>query len=66
MDVRDIYAASNVVLSLSRKSESFGRTALEALFMGVPMLGYDHDGVGEILGELFPQGGLCHWAISRH
>ena len=56
MDVRDIYAASNVVLSLSRKPESFGRTVLEALYMGVPVLGYDHGGVGEILGELFPQG----------
>lgn len=56
MDVRDIYAASNVVLSLSRKPESFGRTVLEALYMGVPVLGYDHGGVGEILGELFPLG----------
>ena len=56
MDMRDIYAASNVVLSLSRKPESFGRTVLEALYLGVPVLGYDHGGVGEVLGELFPQG----------
>ncbi len=56
MDVRDIYAASNVVLSLSGKPESFGRTVLEALHMGVPVLGYDHGGVGEILADLFPQG----------
>ncbi|MCG8426827.1 MAG: glycosyltransferase family 4 protein [Chromatiales bacterium] len=55
-DVRDIYAVSDVVLSLSTKQESFGRTVLEALSLGRPVVGYDHGGVGEILGELFPQG----------
>ncbi len=56
MDMRDIYAASNIVLSLSRKPESFGRTVLEALYLGVPVLGYDHGGVGEVLAKLFPLG----------
>lgn len=56
MDVRDIYAVSNIVLSLSRKPESFGRTVLEALNLGVPVLGYDHGGVGEVLAKLFPSG----------
>lgn len=55
-DMREIMAASDLVLSLSTKPESFGRTVLEALSMGVPVVGYDHGGVGEQLGLLFPQG----------
>ncbi|QBQ54347.1 glycosyltransferase family 4 protein [Nitrosococcus wardiae] len=55
-DLREIYAISDVVMSLSRKPESFGRTVLEALSLGVPVVGYDHGGVGEILGDLFPEG----------
>jgi glycosyltransferase involved in cell wall biosynthesis len=55
-DVRDIYAASDIVYSLSAKPESFGRTVLEALSVGTPVIGYYHGGVGEILAELFPQG----------
>jgi glycosyltransferase involved in cell wall biosynthesis len=55
-DVREIYAISDLIMSLSRKPESFGRTVLEALSLGVPVIGYDHGGVGEILMNLFPQG----------
>ena len=55
-DIRDIYSVSNVVLSLSTKPESFGRTVLEALSLGVPVLAYDHGGVHEILSYLFPEG----------
>ncbi len=55
-DIRDVYSASNLILSLSAKPESFGRTVLEPLCLGVPTIGYDHGGVGEILAALFPQG----------
>lgn len=55
-DMRDIYAVSDIVLSLSNKPESFGRTVLEPLSMGVPTIGYDHGGVGEILARLYPPG----------
>jgi glycosyltransferase involved in cell wall biosynthesis len=55
-DLREILAVSNLVLSLSGKPESFGRTVLEALSLGTPVIGYDHGGVGEILGEIFPEG----------
>jgi glycosyltransferase involved in cell wall biosynthesis len=55
-DMRDVYASSNLVLSLSSHPESFGRTVCEALSMGVPVLGYDHGGVGEILRSAFPEG----------
>lgn len=55
-DIREVYAISNLVLSLSTKPESFGRTVVEALNMGVPVLGYDHGGVGEVLSALYPEG----------
>lgn len=57
-DIRDIYAVSDAVLSLSTKPESFGRTVIEALSVGTPVVGYDHGGVGEMLSVYFPEG-LC-------
>jgi glycosyltransferase involved in cell wall biosynthesis len=47
---------SNLVFSLSRKPESFGRTVCEALSLGVPVVGYDHGGVGESLARVYPHG----------
>ena len=55
-DMPDIYASSGLVLSLSSHPESFGRTVVEALSMGVPVLGYDHGCVGEVLAGSFPEG----------
>lgn len=55
-DMREIYAISSLVLSLSAKPESFGRTALEALSLGTPVVGYAQGGVGEILTRLYPAG----------
>ncbi|ANG61214.1 glycosyl transferase [Marinobacterium aestuarii] len=57
-DIRDIYALSDLVLSLSTKPESFGRTVAEALSLGVPVAGYAHGGVGEILAALYPAGAV--------
>lgn len=55
-DIREIYTASRIVFSLSTQPESFGRSVLEALAIGTPVVGFDHGGVGEILGELYPSG----------
>lgn len=55
-DVRDIYAVSALILQLSNKPESFGRTVIEALSLCRPVLGYAHGGVGELLAELYPAG----------
>jgi len=55
-DVREILAVSDVVLSLSRQPEAFGRTVNEALALGVPVAGYAHGGVGEQLERHFPAG----------
>ena len=55
-DIRDVYATSALVLQLSNKPESFGRTVIEALSLCRPVLGYAHGGVGELLAELYPAG----------
>jgi glycosyltransferase involved in cell wall biosynthesis len=55
-DVRDIFAESALVLQLSNKPESFGRTVVEALALCRPVAGYAHGGVGELLAELYPAG----------
>lgn len=55
-DLRDIMAVSDIILSLSTQPESFGRTVLEALSLGKPVIGYDHGGVGEQLAALLPDG----------
>ena len=55
-DLKEIMSISGCVLSLSSHPESFGRTVLEALSLGIPVAGYDHGGVGEILETLFPPG----------
>ena len=52
------YAASDLVLQLSRKPESFGRTVIEALSVGRPVAGWAHGGVGELLEQLQPQGAV--------
>jgi glycosyltransferase involved in cell wall biosynthesis len=55
-DLREILAISTLVLSLTTQPESFGRTTLEALGLGIPVAGYDHGGVGEQLDLLYPAG----------
>jgi glycosyltransferase involved in cell wall biosynthesis len=54
--VRDVFAVSDLVLQLSNKPESFGRTVIEALSLCRPVLGYAHGGAGELLAELYPAG----------
>ncbi len=56
LDLRDILAVSNIVFSLSGKPESFGRTVQEALSLGIPVVGYDHGGVGSTLAKAYPLG----------
>ena len=53
------YAASDLVLQLSRKPEAFGRTVLEALASGRPVAGWDHGGVGELLRSWQPRGAVA-------
>ncbi len=58
-EVAEIYALSDVVVSSSKKPESFGRAAAEALAMEVPVVATGHGGVLDIVrdgetGYLFP------------
>lgn len=55
-DLREIMAVSDIVFSLSNEPEAFGRTTIEALSLGRPVIGYDHGGAGEQLRSVFPQG----------
>jgi len=55
-DLRELMGVSDVVCALSKQPESFGRTVLEALALGRPVVGYDCGGVGELLGEFYPAG----------
>lgn len=57
-DLKQIYAISSVVLSLSTTPESFGRTVAESLSIGTPVVGYNHGGVAEILATQFPEGAV--------
>jgi glycosyltransferase involved in cell wall biosynthesis len=58
-DMRELYAISDLVLQLSDQPESFGRTVLEALAIGRPVLGWGHGGVGELLHALYPTGAVA-------
>lgn len=55
-DVIDAYRQSDLVLQLSAKPEAFGRTVVEALALGKPVVGWAHGGVGELLDRHFPEG----------
>ena len=55
-DMAGAYRDCALVLQLSAKPESFGRTVVEALSSGRPVVGWDHGGVGELLERYFPQG----------
>jgi glycosyltransferase involved in cell wall biosynthesis len=56
--IADAYAASDLVLQLSRRPEAFGRTVLEAIVTGRSVVGWDHGGVGELLHRFDPRGAV--------
>lgn len=55
-DLREIMAISKIVYSFSLEPEAFGRTTIEALNLGVPVMGYSHGGVSEQLAAILPEG----------
>ena len=54
--IQSLYALADVVVSVNNKPESFGRTVLEALCMGAPVVAYALGGVAEIMQLILPQG----------
>jgi len=55
-DLREIFSISAVTVSLSGQPEAFGRTVLEALALGKPVVAYGHGGVSEIMQSMLPEG----------
>ncbi|MDI1302400.1 MAG: glycosyltransferase family 4 protein [bacterium] len=55
-DMREVLSQCDLIFSLSTKPETFGRTVLEAILLGKPVIGWDIGGVGEILRKCYPQG----------
>jgi glycosyltransferase involved in cell wall biosynthesis len=56
VDLREILAVADCAFSLTAEPEAFGRTTVEALCLGTPVIGYEHGGTGEILRALLPAG----------
>lgn len=68
-EVAEIYALSQVVVSSSKKPESFGRSAAEALAMEVPVVASRHGGILDIVlpgetGYLFAPGDVAALAAG--
>lgn len=57
-DIREVFSQCQLVLSLSTQPETFGRTVLEALSLGTPVVAWDQGGVGEILRTCSPEGAV--------
>jgi glycosyltransferase involved in cell wall biosynthesis len=55
-DMREVLSQCDLVYSLSTQPETFGRTVLEAMRLGRPVLGWEVGGVGDILARCYPQG----------
>ncbi len=57
-DMRELYAAADIVLSLPVQAESFGLVVAEALSMGRPTVAWDQGGAGEQLRKCWPAGAV--------
>lgn len=55
-DMPSVYALSDLTLSITSKPESYGRTVIESLACGTPVIGFDYGGVGENLQKFYPSG----------
>lgn len=59
LDIRDWMASAEMVFNLSNDPpEAFGRTVLESLCLGCPLIAWNHGGAAEIMAEMFPQGAI--------
>lgn len=59
LDIRDWISSAEIVFNLSNDPpEAFGRTVLEALALGRPLIAWNHGGAAEILQQMFPDGAV--------
>jgi glycosyltransferase involved in cell wall biosynthesis len=57
-DLKEIMSISAITYSLSNEPEAFGRTTLESLMLGVPVIAYAHGGVKEQMDIMFSKGSV--------
>lgn len=57
-DMNRVLTRCDLLLSLRVTPEAFGRTTLEPLRLGKPVIGWDAGGAGEILRRLYPFGAV--------
>jgi glycosyltransferase involved in cell wall biosynthesis len=50
-NIAEIYTLSNIVVSASKKPESFGRSVAEAIAMNTPVIATNHGGVKDVVIE---------------
>lgn len=55
-DMAEVISQCDIIFSLSTQPETFGRTVLEAIRLGKPVLAWDKGGVGEVLSTCYPSG----------
>ncbi|WP_317929972.1 glycosyltransferase family 4 protein [Halioxenophilus sp. WMMB6] len=55
-DIANLYGISRLVLNLSQHPEPFGRTVIEALAVGTPVVAFNSGGPAESLAACFPEG----------
>ena len=55
-DMRELYGHSDMAFNLSTHAEPFGRTVIEAMSIGCPVVSWDYGGPAESVRALFPQG----------
>jgi len=59
LDMRDWMATAELVFNLSSDPpEAFGRTVLETLCLGRPLIAWNHGGPREIMAAMFPAGAV--------
>ncbi len=56
VDLKDWLSSANMVLALANQPESIGMTALQAIHLGTPVIGWDKGAFGDILTNLYPRG----------
>lgn len=55
-DMREWLSSANVVLALASHPESIGITAIQAIHLGTPVIGWARGAFADILKETYPQG----------
>ena len=55
-DLKEILSVSDVSLNFTLQPEAFGRTVIESLALGTPVVAYDHGGAAEQLEIMLPSG----------